>query len=370
MSETSPTAAGADDEFSLDKLFDEASALVNPPEEQIRSALDAAEAQAAAAPSVESSGQLTLPQFTPPVAGLSVTSLRTGNTYTIGRQIGEGAFGTVYEATDVWLNELAVKVLKPRGTYEQIQQAASQEFVKLLTLRHTNVTHVLDAFEFQHTFYIVTERCFAPLSDLFQLENLNGALWVQPIARCLLQAVHFLHVAGYVHQDIHFGNVFMQFHRNEMGDSTSTSMTFKLADLGIAKLFTEIDAQNTLLNQSMLPPEFLDAGQFGQLGPQADIYHCGLLFLQLLVNKPLSFSTDEIVAGIPRQLAETMQAPYNLALSKALRRHVAQRTQSALELWRDLTVTTSPSSQALRDHLAAPPLPALPPPTFQGSVSS
>ncbi|MGD9946018.1 MAG: serine/threonine protein kinase, partial [Burkholderiaceae bacterium] len=285
---------------------------------------------------------------------LTITSMMTGNTYTIGRVLGEGSFGTVYEATDVWLNELAVKVLKPHGTYEQIQQAAASEFQKLLQLRHSHVTHVVDAFEFQHTFYIVTERCFAPLSDLFRMEQLNGPLWVRPVARCLLQAVHFLHVAGYVHQDIHFGNVFMQFHRNEMGsdDTNATSMTFKLADLGIAKLFTEIDAQNTLLNGSMLPPEFLDAAQFGQLGHQVDIYHCGLLFLQLYLGKPLSFSNDEILAGLPRQIAEQLPAPYNAALSKSLRRHVAQRTQSALELWRDLTVTVSPMVEALRALIA------------------
>jgi serine/threonine protein kinase len=341
--------------FSLSKLFDEAFDLVNPPDDQVEDAFSVAEEKAATAEAgAEPSGQLAFPQFTPPVAGMTVTSMMTGNTYTIGRVLGEGAFGTVYEATDVWLNELAVKVLKPRGTYEQIQQAATSEIQKLLQLRHSHVTHVVDAFEFQHTFYIVTERCFAPLSDLFRMEQLNGPVWVRPVARCLLQAVHFLHVAGYVHQDIHFGNVFMQFHRNEMGgdDANPTSMTFKLADLGIAKLFTEIDAQNTLLNGSMLPPEFLDAAQFGQLGHQVDIYHCGLLFLQLYLGKPLSFSNEEILAGVPRQMAEQLPAPYNTALSKALRRHVAQRTQSAMELWRDLTVTVSPLVEALRAHIA------------------
>lgn len=351
QNQENPTA----EPFSLSKLFDEAFDLVNPPEAQVEQALSVAEAQAATVEAgVEPSGQLAFPQFTPPVAGMVVTSLMTGNTYTIGRVLGEGAFGTVYEATDVWLNELAVKVLKPRGTYEQIQQAAASEFQKLLQLRHSHVTHVVDAFEFQHTFYIVTERCVAPLSDLFRIEQLNGPVWVRPVARCLLQAVHFLHLAGYVHQDIHFGNVFMQFHRDEMGgdNSNPTSMTFKLADLGIAKLFTDIDAQNTLLNGSMLPPEFLDAAQFGQLGHQVDIYHCGLLFLQLCFGRSLSFSNEEILAGVPRQMAEQLPAPYNTALSKALRRHVPQRTQSALELWRDLAVTVSPLVAALRANIA------------------
>jgi serine/threonine protein kinase len=326
--------------FSLLQLFDDVFDFVNPPEDQVKEALSISGKQAAASePKDEPSGQLTLPQFTPPIPGMTITSLMTRNTYTMGGILGEGSFGTVYEATDVWLNELAVKVLKPRGTYEQIQQAATSEFQKLLHLRHPHVTHVVDAFEFQHTFYIVTERCFAPLSDLFRINQLNGVVWVRPVARCLLQAVHFLHVAGYVHQDIHFGNVFMQFHRNEMGgnDSNAISMTFKLADFGIAKLFTEIDSQNTLLNGSMLPPEILDSDLFGPLAHQVDIYHCGLLLLQLCVGRPLRFNNEEILEGLPRQIAERLPAPYNTALSKALRRHVDHRTQSALELWRDLT---------------------------------
>jgi serine/threonine protein kinase len=367
----SPQFPKKSEAIGVEDGFVQKSDLVNPPEEQIEEALNVAEEHSATVEAgAERSGQLVLPQFTPPVAGLTVTSMMTGNTYTIGPVFGEGAFGTVYEATDVWFNELAVKVLKPRGTYQQIQQAASNEFVKLLQLRHSHVTHVVDAFEFQHTFYIVTERCCAPLSDLFRMEHLNGPVWVRPVARCLLQAVHFLHVAGYVHQDIHFGNIFMQFHRNEMGgdDSNPTSMTFKLADLGIAKLFTEIDAQNTLLNGSMLPPEFLQPAQFGQLGHQVDIYHCGLLFLQLYLGKPLAFSNEEILAGVPRQMAEQLSPPFDTALSKALRRHVAKRTQSALELWRDLTVEVSPLVETLREQIArteavkAEASPALPTP--------
>lgn len=341
--------------LDIGKLLDEAFDFVNPPEDQIDQALSVAEEKSANVDAgADTSGQLPLPQFTPPVEGLAITSLTTGNTYTIGKELGSGAFGTVYAGTDVWLNELAIKVLKPRGTYEQIQQAASQEFAKLFQLRHTHVTHVLDAFEFQDTFYIVTERCFAPLSDLFKMEHLNGPVWVLPVARCLLQAVHFLHVAGYVHQDIHFGNVFMQFHRNEMGgeEPAAVSMTFKLGDLGIAKLFTEIDAQNTLLNGSMLPPEFLDPEQFGQLGHQVDIYHLGLLFLQLYLAQALAFTNEEILEGLPRKMAEELPGPWGPALAKALRRHVAQRTQSAMELWRDLTVKASPLVEAMQAHTA------------------
>jgi serine/threonine protein kinase len=158
-----------------------------------------------------------------------------------------------------------------------------------------------------------------------------------PVARCLLQAVHFTHLNGLVHQDIHEGNVFAAIAKDEMlpEDETRTTIQFKLGDLGVAKLFGEIDAQNTRAPW-MLPPETLDPAEFGPLDHRIDIYHTGLLLLQLALSSGLRFSNEEIKAGKPRELALTLQAPFNFALEKALRRHVQFRTASAMELWRDL----------------------------------
>lgn len=89
-----------------------------------------------------------------PSFGQTITSPSTNNTYTIGRQIGEGYFSIVYACSDVWNNELAVKVLKPVGTYEKVKGNAVGEFRRLMALRHPNITFVYDAFEHQDTFYI------------------------------------------------------------------------------------------------------------------------------------------------------------------------------------------------------------------------
>jgi serine/threonine protein kinase len=167
------------------------------------------------------------------------------------------------------------------------------------------------------------------------IEDFNGFLWIQAIARCLLQAVDFLHTNKYVHQDIHLGNVLATFARGEMASNDTGAIQFKLADLGVAKLSDEIDATNTRA-QWMLPPEVLEQAEFGPIDHRLDIYHCGLLFLSLLYGRELHFSIDEIKAGKPRELALLLPPPYNFALEKALRRHVSFRTETAKELWRDL----------------------------------
>ncbi len=277
-------------------------------------------------------------KFVPPAPGEVITSLLTRNTYTIGTVIGEGNFGLVYSCTDTWNNELAVKVLKPRDMpYDKIKAAAEAEFVKLVTLRHPSITYIYDAFEYRDTFYIVTERCLGPVAELFTMQNLNGLAWVMPIARSLLQAVHFLHINNLVHQDIHPGNVFTTFVKDEM-PTEAKAIQFKLADLGVAKLFQEVDAQNTRA-EWMLPPEVLRPAEFGPIDYHIDLYHVGLLLLQLAYSKALTFTVDEVLAGKPRVMAEALPPPLNFALAKALRRHVPSRTSSAMELWRDLNMS-------------------------------
>jgi len=150
-----------------------------------------------------------------------------------------------------------------------------------------------------------------------------------------LQAVDYIHISQYAHQDIHLGNVFAAFAKDEMDSANPGAIHFKLGDLGVAKLFSEIDATNTRAVW-MLPPEALEPSEFGPLDHRIDIYHCGLLFLHLLHGRELRFSGDEIKGGRPRELARQLPAPYRFALEKALRRHVANRTATAMELWRDL----------------------------------
>lgn len=274
-----------------------------------------------------------------PTPGEEITTVVTKNHFTIGEKIGEGSFGVVYACTDVWRNELAAKVFKPRGTYERVQADVMAEFAKLRELRHPYITFVHDAFVYRDTFYIITERCAGSIAQiLFAMEGFDGPLWLMGIARCLLQAVQYLHMHDYVHNDIHAGNVFTSLLKDEYltdGPDAPTVVTFKLGDLGVARLLGEMDAMNTRA-EWMLPPEVLDTQEYGPIDHRIDIYHVGLLLLQIALSKELQFTKDEILAGKPREIALTLPTPYSFALEKTLRRHVEYRTASAKELWRDL----------------------------------
>jgi serine/threonine protein kinase len=190
----------------------------------------------------------------------------------------------------------------------------------------------------------------------------EGPIWTLAIARSLLQAVQFLHLNGYAHQDIHAANVFALRARNELNPDDTSATQFRLGDLGVAKLFNEIRPENTRA-QWMLPPEVLNQSEFGVPDQRVDIYHSGLLLLQLEHSKELRFTKEEILAGKPREMALQLRAPLNFAVEKALRRHVSKRTETARELWRDLNsrvqATQKAPAEPVEPHVAeseAPPL--------------
>ena len=282
----------------------------------------------------EANVEVSTPKFTPPQFGESVVT--DGRIYWLGRFIGKGYFGAVYECTDEWNNSLVAKVLLPHNrSYEEVRGEWLRELQNLSALRHPNITFVHDAFEYRDTFYIVIERCDNTLAELIAWEELNPDLWVYPIARCILQAVHFIHRADYVHKDIHPGNIHISRSRGVMG-APNPATVFKLGDLGITRLETDINVFNTMLAKWMLPPEAISPGDFGPIDKRLDVYHVGLSLLSLLLKTIPSFSREEILAGRPRELAEGLSHPLAGPLGRALRRHVTSRTSSALELWREV----------------------------------
>jgi serine/threonine-protein kinase len=290
--------------------------------------------------------QLALPvslpiQYSAPQPGEIITSMMTQNTYTMGEHIGEGYFGHVFGCTDSWDNRLAAKVLKPTLPHETLKTQAWDEFKKLLTVRHPFITYVYDAFEYNNACYIVTERCHSPLGELFAIENYDGGAWLLSIARCLLQAVDFIHINGMVHKDIHPGNVFTNFQSDAMLPHQQI-INFKLGDLGIADLAQDVKPESTLANW-MLPPESIEPTLFGVMDRRIDIYHSGLLFLQILIGRELQFTREQILEGAPRHMALQLPSPYSVALEKALRRRVEFRTASAKEFWRDLNSPVTPA---------------------------
>ena len=257
-----------------------------------------------------------------------------GRVYVLGEEIGQGHFGRVYACSDRWGNDLVAKVLVPHeGSHDDVRTSWDRELNNLLILRHPNITYAYDAFEYEGTYYLIIERCGQTVGDLIRIENFDGQGWLPALSRDLLQALEFIHTAGYVHKDIHPGNVFVSWSRDRMLPEKAHVVSFKVGDLGITRLETDINVFGTMLAQWMLPPEAIAPEDFGLIGKATDIYHLGLVFLSVLLGDVPHFTREEILAGRPREMAEALPSSYASPIAWALRRHVAARPQSAADFW-------------------------------------
>jgi serine/threonine protein kinase len=286
-------------------------------------------------PSEDAGGPQAPRMFRPPQHGEVIDN--AGRRYFLGRNIGEGYFGAAFECWDEWGSELVAKVFLPRNrTYEEVRAGWLTELQNLIQLRHPNITYMYDAFEYQDTFYLIIERCASTLYDLFQKPDYKGEQLLPYVARDVLQAVEYMHAAGYVHKDIHPGNVFTTVMRDKMDTERTSVAVFKMGDLGLSRLETDVNIFNELIAQWMLPPEFINPQEFGTIGRGVDIYQSGLLLLSILMGCIPQFTHDEIANGKPSQIALSLQSRYSGPIGRALRRHVEYRTPSAIEFWRDL----------------------------------
>lgn len=275
-------------------------------------------------------------RFQPPENGEIIVN--EGRRYFIGGEIGKGGFGIVYECTDDWGNSLVAKILLPHEqSYREVRRSWQEELRKLVVLRHPGITFVYDAFEYKDTFYLIIERCNFALTRLVTRRGLDADRWIPYVARDVLQALDYIHASGYVHKDLHPGNVFVTETRRRRRVLKEPVWSFKVGDLGLTRLESDIRVFQTLLADWMRPPESFNPEEFGAVGRHVDIYQTGLLLLALLLKEIPYFTKEEILGGIPQALATKHDSKFGPVIGKALRRHVEWRTQTALEFWREIS---------------------------------
>ncbi|MBN2725392.1 MAG: protein kinase [Deltaproteobacteria bacterium] len=260
------------------------------------------------------------------------------NVYNMGPEIGRGGYGIVYECTDAWQNDLVAKQIIPLSgdTQETVYARWMDESKKLILMRHPNITFLHDAFFCDGHFYLIIEKCDLTLWQILNNPKISTPQLLYPVARCILQAADFMHKNGYVHKDLHPGNVFATFIKDELHPGNKNAVTFKVGDLGISRLMNEVNAFNTLLAPWMLPPEYISPEKFGKIGSGTDIYHTGLILLGLLASSPLMFTNDQILSGYPMNFSANNFGLEGQVIARALEPEMSKRYPSALEFWKEL----------------------------------
>lgn len=256
----------------------------------------------------------------PPIRSLAVDGIR----YSLQHLIGVGAFTRVYKATDEWGHALAVK-LYPPGSAEALWQ---NEVRQLRRFAGPGVVYLHRVFAHEGHTYLVLDDAGLPVSRCRHDDVAARVKTAVFIARGVLPVLARLHAAGYCHGDINPQNVLLRLDREQKLHAVS------LVDFGLCRTQKQLDAGSAAMARWTPPPEYFRKQTLN--GPALDIWHMGVLLLQVITGKTLDYSEADILADQPLKDAQSLQLPIGIALSAALASDPMQRP-NAVGLWRAIS---------------------------------
>jgi eukaryotic-like serine/threonine-protein kinase len=220
--------------------------------------------------------------------------------YVLGRLLGRGGMGSVWQAEDAVLSrQVAVKIVEtptgPTGSDPlDVGQRALREARAAGRLNHPGAVTVYDIVAEEGRCSIVMELVPAPtLAELVDREGPLSPARAAAIGTQLVDVLEFAHAAGIVHRDVKPGNVMVL-----PGDRV------KLTDFGIASL--RGDPQLTASGMTLGSPRYMSPEQAAgtPAGPAADWWGLGATLYYAVEGRP-PFERD----GVPALLAAILTQP-------------------------------------------------------------
>jgi eukaryotic-like serine/threonine-protein kinase len=269
---------------------------------------------------------------------------RVGKTlgrYRIERQIGKGAMGAVYLATDPKIGrQVAIKTLALSRDFEgpDLVDARARFFREAELagrLKHPDIVTIFDADEDQGLAFIAME--FLTGHDLLPYTHAGKLLPVAQVLRLVArvaQALAHAHSLGVVHRDIKPANVMIDM----------STHVVKVTDFGIAQV---CDAARTRTGIVMGSPLYMSPEQLSgeRLDGRCDLYSLGVMLYQLLTGRlpHESSSMGTLLRQIAQDAAPDVRSvrpelPAALAdvVALALQKRAAYRYADGLQMATDL----------------------------------
>lgn len=289
--------------------------------------------------------------------------------YTLGKLLGRGGMGEVYEATRADPDrQVALKILHAARSSPAALRRFRREVASLARLSHPGISQLYEAGTFDSGGFSLpyfamelvrgeSVTTFARAHDLSIDERL------ELIAR-ICDIVQFAHQQGVIHRDIKPSNVLVS-------AQASRDWVIKILDFGIARLLDEGAADATIVTEQglaigtpgFMAPEQVRSGA-GAVDTRADVYSLGALAYVLLSGRqPLDLdglSTFDAVKRVleedPAPLAhhdERLRGDISLVVATAMQRDRDRRYASAAELASDLRRITRHEPVQAREPSAA-----------------
>ena len=241
--------------------------------------------------------------------------------YRIEREIGHGAYATVFLATSSSSSQpVAVKILKPEWSQAVARERFLREIRVTGQLHHENILPLLDSGELGGFLFFVMPY----VSGLTLRHKLRGnrqlaVAEVLRIARQVAAGLSGAHSQGVLHRDIKPENILLE-------DGRAL-----VADFGIAKAFTDSGVETiTSTGLGIGTPPYMSPEQASgehHLDERSDVYSFACLVYEMLVGEtPYTGPTAQVIVAkklsqpVPsvRALRETLSPEVDGVLRRGL----------------------------------------------------
>ena len=258
--------------------------------------------------------------------------------YEILREIGEGAFATVYLAKDArHERQVALKVLNADQGSESGEVRFIREIRMLARLQHPNILPLHDSGHIESLlYYLMPYVSGETLRERIRRERQLAIDVAVQIGREAADALAYAHAQGIIHRDIKPENILLS-----GGHAV-------IADFGIARAIDLAGIQALTRTGMGGPgtPAYMSPEQMlgdRQLDGRTDIYSLGCVLYEMLTGKPPFAGKD----GFAKRFTEPAPTPSNArkevprwldsVVNKTLARDPQDRYSRAEDLVKDLT---------------------------------
>ncbi len=261
--------------------------------------------------------------------------------FRIDVQLGRGAMGTVYRATQLNLERpVAMKVMRSDILSNPVAiERFKREALAIARLKHPRIVSIYDyGVAPEVGAYIVMEYLEgrplnAEVKATGRLPLDQGIRWMRQVC----SAVAVAHSAGVIHRDLKPHNIFLE--------STQDGPFVKVLDFGLAKLQRGTEEGVGSLTKSgtlVGSPPYMSPEQCEDLplDAQSDIYSLGCVFYEMVAGRPPFLGSSPIdtlvkhmneVPAPPSEYNPDVPSAVDAVLLKALSKHKHDRYASATE---------------------------------------
>ncbi len=221
--------------------------------------------------------------------------------YRVDRELGRGAMGVVYEATDMGLGRrVALKVITREYAKDPLFVERFQREAKALAaIRHQNVVQV----------HALGEHAGAPYYAMEFIQGRTVESWLGErsarhapwptrealnVLRQIASGLSAVHAARIIHRDVKPANILIE---HETGRPV-------LIDFGIARPAFDGTTRSTMLvgSPTYMAPEQIQATRGTELSPAVDLYALGCVAYELLTLRP-PFDSDDVYEVLRDQVS-------------------------------------------------------------------